>query len=751
MQPNRQLRRGLCQLTFTLCAMFTVAACTVAQEISSTESQTETQLLSIHGIQLGVADHFRLGCWTQARVNISSTRPVDHGRIEIELPDGEGVQCVHVVEDVSIPVGESSIITNLKPGRPDSDVTIRIFANDELLGSQILTAADLPRGVWASQFLVLSLGKDLGVNETISTRRENDDQRTVHVNITDPALLPEDWLGYGGVNLIVVPTSSDSVAARMSTKQWDALKTWVRMGGRLILCAGAESEPLIAPDSNISALLPGTFGGVRLQRETSNFEGYAGKTRRSLTSFRRDSDASFRLPMAILNDVQGKVELFEGLGAERTPAIIRSSHGFGHVIFLAVDLDLAPVALWKDGRRRVLKKLIDMCLGEEQRDDVLGQYSQMTQIGFTDLTGQLRSALDQFSGSSLVPFSWIAALVGLYIVLIGPVDYYLLRRFNQRFVLTWFTFPLAVVATSLLAIWLTQLWQGQSLALNQATVVDIDAQSGLLRGNTWGHVFSPINRMYDSQVDVSRELLPNAEVLGQRTSWQGLVGSAFGGMAARQRASSDVSYRIVQQHNSSVSSRICDLPISIYGSRSLHGETWGHAQIQDAGHVSYDVDNYLSGTIKNPLPVALKNCQLFFGRRVYALPSLAPGGSSDLSQSTAPKAIEVILTKKQVNQDLKDVSQPWDRKSFDVDRVMQMMMFHKAAGGKNYTSLSHRFQRNVDFSDHLNQKRAILVGKVTEPGMRLLADSGLIVHSETYVRILMPVTKFEGRRRITNF
>ena len=728
----------------------TLPSWTCAQDAVATPP-TNGESFRVDQIQIGIEDQFRLGCWTQARVSIWSPRVYDNARVEIELPDGEGVQSVHITEGLMMPSGESQLVTNLKVGRADGDLAVRVFADEELLGEKTFSAGDVASGVAGNQYIVVSLGEDLGVRETIAMRREASEQRTVHVRVTEPGSLPREWLGYGGVNLIVIPTSKQSVAAGMTAQQWSALKTWVRMGGRVILSAGDESEPVLAPGSAAADLLPGIFDGVRLQRETSNFEGYAGKTRMSLSSYPRESDASFRLPMAILDDIRGNVELYEGLGSERTPAIIRSSYGFGHVIFLAVDLDLAPIARWKDGRRRILKKLIDLCLGEEKRDDVLGQYSQMTQIGFSDLTGQLRSALDQFSGSALVPFSWIACLVGLYIVLIGPVDYFLLRRLDRRFSLTWLTFPLGVFAACLLAVWLTQLWKGQAMALNQATVIDIDSQTGVLRGNTWGHLFSPVNRRYDISVEVSKELLPHAKLEGSLTSWQGLVGSAFGGMNSRQRQNSDLSYQIVHENGSSVSSEVRKLPVNIYGSRSLHGETWGLADIQDVGKISYDVDNQLSGTINNPLPVPLKNCQLFFGRRVYSLPSLAPGGSKNISEATAPKAIEVILTKKQVNQDLKDVSQPWDRKSFDVNRIMQMMMFHKAAGGKNYTSLLHRFQGNLDFSDHLNQERAILVGKVTEPGLPLLAEEGLKVNAETYIRVLLPVTKSKGRRGEARF
>lgn len=717
--------------------------------LSSTVAAQETA--SIKSVRIGIQGHFRLGCWTQAKISITSPKAFDQVRLEVLLPDGEGMRTVNITEGISVPVGDSTLVTRLKFGRSDSDLTVRLLANDgRLIATKYFDAADLPDAVTASQFLVVSLGQELGVGETLSLRKEQSDERTAHIPVADAMALPDEWLGYGGVNLVVMPTSAESIAASMSTQQKDALAEWVRMGGRIIISAGAESEPLLTSDSTLAKMLPGTFDRVRMQRETSNFEGYAGTTRVSLSNYQRDGDASFRLPMAALRDVRGRVELFEGLGAERTPAIVRGSYGFGHVIFLAIDLDLAPVAKWKDGRRRILKRLIALSLGEEKREETSGQYSQLTQIGFGDLTGQLRSALDQFSQIRLVPFSVIACLIGAYIVLIGPVDYLMLRRWNKRFGLTWFTFPIVVLAASALAFWLTQLWKGQALTVNQVSVIDVDSQSGALRGTVWAHVFSPSNQKYNCKAVVSDLAFPRYKPDGCLTSWQGLVGSSFGGMNTRQVQDLSMSYDIVHDSSSGISSEVRSLPINIYGSRSLHGMSWGTVDLNDVGAIQYDVDEQLSGTVKNPLPVGLKNCQLFFGRKVYPLPSLAPGGSKEVGVSSNPKAIEVILTKKTVDKDFKDVSQPWDRKSFDVNRIMQMMMFYKAAGGKKYTSLLHRYQRDIDFSDHLTQERAILVGKISQPGMTLIKGETAESNGETYVRILLPVTRAQARREFSS-
>src|SRR5208337_3627925 len=71
--------------------------------------------------------------------------------------------------------------------------------------------------------------------------------------------------------------------------------------------------------------------------------------------------------------------------------------------------------------------------------------------GITDLSSQLRAALEQFPGVKLIPFGWVAFYIFLYILLIGPGDYFFLKKVLKRMELTWITFPTIVLTVSLLA------------------------------------------------------------------------------------------------------------------------------------------------------------------------------------------------------------------------------------------------------------------------------------------------------------
>ena len=59
-----------------------------------------------------------------------------------------------------------------------------------------------------------------------------------------------------------------------------------------------------------------------------------------------------------------------------------------------------------------------------------------------------------------------------------------------------------------------------------------------------------------------------------------------------------------------------------------------------------------------------------------------------------------------------------------------MLMFHESARGKNYTGLTHRYQPQIDLSEHIRLGQAVLVGRAKYPVVNLISaypsDAGII-------------------------
>ena len=119
--------------------------------------------------------------------------------------------------------------------------------------------------------------------------------------------------------------------------------------------------------------------------------------------------------MVRLVDVQGRVEARAG----DIPLVVRKARGLGQVLFVATDLDSGSMLAWSD-RPLLLAAILDLPVNEPpvQTNNAAESY------GFDDLAGQLRSSLEQFRGVRLAPFFVVASLLVLYILLIGPGDYF---------------------------------------------------------------------------------------------------------------------------------------------------------------------------------------------------------------------------------------------------------------------------------------------------------------------------------------
>ena len=275
-------------------------------------------------------------------------------------------------------------------------------------------------------------------------------------------------------------------ALKPDSPEIEALDQWTRMGGSPAALCRARGGESPAPAAPLSRFSPGRLVRTLPLRHSSAIESYCGS---AVPVPREGVGQVLDLRVPQLADVQGTVEAREG----NLPLVVRRAWGFGNVVFAAMDLDLAPLRDWQD-RGLLVGKLLDI---EEIPLEGPHDSGAVLHYGFDDMAGQLRSALDQFAGVPFVPFSLIVAIVVGYLLLIGPVDYFVLRKLGRRMALTWLTFSLIVLAFGLGAYCSRGRLKGERVCVNQLDLVDVDLASGAVRGTSWADVFSPAVDRYD--------------------------------------------------------------------------------------------------------------------------------------------------------------------------------------------------------------------------------------------------------------
>jgi hypothetical protein len=547
----------------------------------------------------------------------------------------------------------------------------------------------------------------------------------VCTQLTDPEQFPDHWYGYQGLSSLVVTTSLSSVLEQLDATQFGALVSWVRLGGRMVISASRRAEELFAPTGRFHVFRPGTFVESDTYWKASGLENFARAG--------DPVDPDQLGPLAVFTQLRGRTLCLEGAGGAQDRAlVVQYPVGFGDVTFLALDLEELPLSSWS-ARPRLLARLLQP--NDEGGDSSSGgqRMGQVTHLGFDDLTGQLRAALEQFPDVTLVQFSWVAVLLVGYVLLIGPLDFLLLRRWGRP-QWTWITFPLLVVLFSALAMWLSQHWKGSTLQVNQVEVVDIDIPDQLMRGTTWANLYSPRATTLQLRVEPSGDDPSTSESpVEVLASWQGLPGSGMGGMSNPTGVNAlgdqydSAEYQVTYPLSSPMpldQAQIDALPLQTASTKGLVAIWSRPVNLGPSSELVADDLNLLEGKVTNPLDVELTNCSIYFHNWAYPLDGpLAPGGSARLGNAQ-PLDLRWRLTRRSVV-GTREVRSTWRRDDLsDVNRILEMLMFHNAAGGRLYTNLSHNYQKSVDLSRHLRIGRAILVGRCATPQSRLAIQPG---------------------------
>jgi hypothetical protein len=283
---------------------------------------------------------------------------------------------------------------------------------------------------------------------------------------------------------------------------------------------------------------------------------------------------------------------------------------------------------------------------------------------------------------------------------------------------------------------------GRRVRVNQAEIVDVDLTQQLVRGTMWCQLYSPATRPYDASLRIAAPAGVAATSSDGWLTWQGLPGDSLGGLESQQPA-------LIRREP-----YVCALPgqkrtiddvtIQVASSKGLSACWWSKTALASETNLTIDRYGLLAGEFKQPLPVALTECILAHGEKLYRLGGLAPGQRVRVAD-LAPLNLEARLTERRVEQS-KDVSTPWERDSVDVPRIMQMLMFHESARGRSYTGLAHRYQPEIDLSEHVRLGQAVLVGRAEQPVARMTwGDSTEPIAEEedtntwTWYRIVLPV------------
>jgi hypothetical protein len=616
---------------------------------------------------------YKAGAWTPVYVYLTNegSDAVNTGEyaLVVETADSEDVQN-HYTERRLLPLlnpGESTnapLLAYVRPGGDTSEITVQVQSNDGRTLDSKKPDTYASEALPVNAQVVLQAGSKLpGMKRALIRSAENkpgegveDDEsldsrgplRFVYAEKVEQ--LPARWFGYQGIDLLMLTTSRKEFISDLltdATGRKEALVEWVRRGGQLVISAERNKDFVDKFLDNTKLLNCRLVGTVR-RKQLDSLPKWAATEPLKGTPIKGKPEETLDVEFSELVPGRGVDVLAKELGPNNDkmerPTIVQGGCGLGRVLLTAFDLDAAPFTSWKGPNKdeafwRKLAEEMDIHPVTQQQAagnpvGPKGKGQQGPQFpGATrepvELAGQLQDSLEGFDDVPVISFGWVALFIFFYILIVGPIDYFVLKKLVKRLELTWVTFPAVVLTISGIAYFTAYWLKGNDLKVNKIDVVDIDLNSSRAYGSTWFTIYSPRIQNYTVGVEPAPAgwnwTSPKIEATGDHAvlvDWMGRPEADW----ERRSQQGILNWNRPTFRYAPDGAGLEGVPIRVWATKSFtaswkmtltEGKPLFEAGLHRVGGAQPDL---LEGTITSHLPVDLKDVTLLYKDKAYEVP-----------------------------------------------------------------------------------------------------------------------------------
>jgi hypothetical protein len=436
-------------------------------------------------------------------------------------------------------------------------------------------------------------------------------------------LFPENPLVLQGLDALYLNSER---AMDLRPAQQSAITRWTRGGGHLIVAVEAISDVNSSPW--LRELVPARLTGMRTVQAHPELQAWlrsqvnygptaASPVNEGLLSAADLGTATAQYPFADLKEdpmfesAELQVAQAEVTGGRvlasvgGAPIMIQRQLGLGRVTVLLFSPEREPFRSWKH-----LPALWSRLTEVPPEWFVSTDYQS---YGGWSVDGIFGAMIDSRQVRKL-PVPYLLALLVAYLVVIGPLDRWWLKKINRP-MLTWITFPLYVVLFSGLIYLIGYKLRAGEREWNEFHVVDVlPTGAGAvadLRGHTYASLYSPVNQTY--QLRAPQDL---AALRGEAaSSWSGNPGSE--------------SITVVQENDAF----LAEAYVPVWTSQLYVNDWWdnGPAPLRLTLTAARGSAAWLSGSLENTTSQPLEALRLVCADRVFELGTLGPKEQRTLS------------------------------------------------------------------------------------------------------------------------
>ncbi|HEY8686313.1 MAG TPA: hypothetical protein VIO57_11965 [Chloroflexota bacterium] len=544
------------------------------------------------GVTAGYGGQYRTSAWIPVRATIHNrTAGTISGTVTV--PDRNGnanggpSALYHTLYQAAVvlPAGTTKRVTLYVPGYDDLSTVSASFQPDDH-AFKTVTAVDYPYPFQRQEISIGTLAADPQSAKWLNAITGGSSQFTV-TRLTPATVdpVPESLANFDLIALTAVD------ASQLRQDQIGALESYVHNGGALILVGGPDWQETLGPLP--STLVPGTLAGSKTVSDLAGLRTVTGS-----------APPRGRTIISVLTHPRGTIRAGEG----GVPLVVQRPIGSGQVLYLAFDPQVDPVAHWK-ARAALVTSLVQSAAPRAiGRANVPTSFNSGGPMYFCCGPVDLSSEVSNVPAAALPSLILFIVLTVFYVLLIGPLNFLVLRRLRRR-EWSWATIPALAALCMATTFGVAFHLKGNTVLINTVGTITLQGDHGPYPATVYAGLFAPLRGDYHLTYD--RPSLPS--VLAQPYFYNGPGSSTSNPVTLRFREGA-------QTHVDFLSMNMWSMrEVSLRTSVNISGAVSSQLSLDSAG--------YLTGTIHNGTSLDLVHPLVLAGNAVARLPSLSSGGT----------------------------------------------------------------------------------------------------------------------------
>ncbi len=461
LEQNVVKRSGIFNLWITLLLVGLAVGLAYPAAAQTTAENIEMQAQAAFG---GAVKN---GEWLPIWVTLENRGADLEAELQVRITSGSGA--TNYAVPVPLPAGaRKRVPLYVVPNSFSRQIEVQLLAGGELLKN---ATVDVQPQMNIS-YLVGVLAPERGAIGLISGIELPGQNRPVMLVDLTAEEMPERAEGLVSFDTIVI---NDFDTSELSEGQTQALAQWVQSGGRLVLGGGAGAQKTLAGLPDDLALM--------VDENLQEVEDIS-----ALTAFAGADPVEVPGPFLVAAP--------EGAGANAAVTqdgmvlLSEMNVGSGVVNYSALDLAGSPFSAWT-GTTPFWERLLSP--GSAYPNWLPPDVSARQMV-----SDQMNYALSSLPALDLPSVRGLALLLFVYVLLVGPLNYVVLR-WRNRLQWAWVTIPVITLVFSGVTFALGFALRGNDVILNKITVLEMQAD-GSGRTTSFYGLFSPAQRAYEVEV-----------------------------------------------------------------------------------------------------------------------------------------------------------------------------------------------------------------------------------------------------------